>query len=207
MANELTDDDSSAEQLPLIPTSDMPDEVFFAEEYDRGNYTLERLRKYKPEVYAQVISCLAEGLSMRATARMCKVARETVAQIQEVEVEAIRPLKEMMAGKTRIAAKMCLERIIEDMDKIPAQTLPILFGVLTEKAELLDGNATHRVDHKNKEKVSDLASIIQRLGGKIEEANITGSSGQNIKQIGPPPPGSTIDMDPIKPQQEIKEDT
>ncbi len=208
MANEQLDDDNTEEQLSLIPSSDLPDDLFIDEEGKRGHYTLDRLRKYKPEKYKQIVSFLAEGLSQRATARMCKVARETIAAVADAEQDTIRPLKDIMAGKTRAAANMCLERIVEEMDNIPADKLGILFGILTDKAELLSGNATQRVEHASQETVSDLATVLDRLGHKVKEGEITGSMSEKPKQIGEPGPGSKmpimdVQAEPVERKEDI----
>jgi hypothetical protein len=139
----------AGEQLELIPSSEMDDGVFFFEEAE-GHFTGERLVVQRPETYQMVVSLLAEGLSARQVARLAKVSPNTVAMVREREPAAIDAVKRNMVSTVRGMSQLCLDRMREmlvDPDvKIGAKDLGIMYGILTEKAELLAGAPTSRLE-------------------------------------------------------------
>ncbi len=132
--------------LPLGSTADLP-ASFFADREAVGEFTGERLFTQRPEVYRAIVTCLAEGMGVRATARALKVSTNTVAAVREREGSSVETQKKETVSKLRQFARLGAERLLDEVDKIPLQSLPIAIGIAVEKAELLDGGATARVEH------------------------------------------------------------
>jgi len=148
-------------------------ELFDASKYEAdlppasslGELTLERVRKFKPGRFMLAVQLLGEGLSQRQTAKATGLSRNVVAQIYEAEADAIKPLNKETAKLARRVARMSLERLEEEIDQVPLASLAIIFGVTTDKAELLSGNATERIEHIKQEQFGDLDEIYKTLPG------------------------------------------
>lgn len=132
--------------LPLPSTADLPASFFEGREAV-GEFTGERLFRQRPEVYRAIVTCLAEGIGVRATARALKVSTNTVAAVRAREGATVETQKKETVSQLRQFARLGAERLLDEVDKIPLQSLPIAIGIAVEKAELLDGGATARVEH------------------------------------------------------------
>lgn len=149
------------EQRELELSSDMSDELFRATEHpeqtDPGRlvpceFTGARLFANDRKRYYTIVSLLAEGLPILKIASLLNVSRGTVRAVREREPAVIGHLKERLAGQCLDGAQMCVESILEDLDdderrkKISARDKSIIAGVLTDKAQLLTGGVTARVE-------------------------------------------------------------
>ncbi|HEX4085291.1 MAG TPA: helix-turn-helix domain-containing protein, partial [Chthoniobacteraceae bacterium] len=115
-------------------------------EEERGHYTLERLRERRPEAMQEIMRLLAAGVSQRRIAMLVKVAPETVAAVLLKEPAAIRAVSERLAGKYKLAADLLVDRILENPGVVPGNAIALAIGQLTDKAQLLSGAATMRVE-------------------------------------------------------------
>jgi hypothetical protein len=163
------------EQLDLIPSDQLPDEIFRDAEAGTGDgydheFTAARLFSQKPETYLTIISLLAEGLGVIRIGRLLKVSPNTVLAVRDREGEIVDIEKERISSAARSAARMCVEGIIEDLSdserrkKISARDKAIIHGVLVEKSELLSGGVTSRVEVKHAEPThNDFNSYLESL--------------------------------------------
>ncbi len=147
------------EQLDLISSDQMPDDIFREDEagdkYGVREFTAARFFSNEPEKYRTIISLVAEGLGVIRIGKLLKVSPNTVMAVRDREGEIVDIEKERISRAARSAARMCIEGIIEDLSdperrkKISARDKSIIHGVLIEKSELLSGGATSRVEIKN----------------------------------------------------------
>ena len=142
------------EQLPLISSADMDDELFQELEgrEQAGEFTGARLFAKDPARYEAIVSLLAEGLGVKLIGKILKVSPNTVMAVRDREPEAVDTLKERVADGARSVMRLCVEGIRECLldevraKKIGPRDLAIIFGIMTEKSELLTGGATARLE-------------------------------------------------------------
>lgn len=117
-------------------------------EYSAGIYTGVQLRANNPDHYDLICELLADGsLSQRQIARLTGHSRCLVSAI--ARSPDIRPLKKNIASRARNLAALCLERaeeLIQSGAKVTIRDLGILAGIALEKSQLLDGEATSRIE-------------------------------------------------------------
>jgi len=158
---------SSPEQLTLLSSADIEDS-YFRETEARGEHTGVRLWTQDPDKYRVIVSLLAEGVGQLRVAALVKSSVHTVRAIKGRECAAIEKERARLASDGRSAAGLCIEAILERLadnaarDKIPARDLGVLAGILIDKAELLAGRATSRVDINRDPDLGDFRDMIQR---------------------------------------------
>ena len=103
------------------------------------------------ELCEAIVTAYASGLvSIRLIAKRLGIGRETVKTIIRLADEAgkLGPLKQRLSGKMGRAIELGLDVLTEKLEAgdVPAQVLPIVIGVLSDKKALLDGEATVRIE-------------------------------------------------------------
>jgi hypothetical protein len=98
--------------------------------------------------FAGILRCLGEGMSQSAIARAFQVSRNTLAAIVSRRPELVEQERRLAAGRMAVLARACSERLLESIDCIPHQVLPIVMGIATEKSLLLDGRPTAITESK-----------------------------------------------------------
>lgn len=157
-----------------------------------GTFSGERLARQRPEVYRGVCQALAEGISARAIARAYRVSPGTVAAIREREAVSIGALKTGLAADARRGATLAIERIIEEIDQIKREQLPVVAGILIDKMQILEGAPTSITAQAQARGASfgDALDALRAQAGGIEDAEIVaevpamGSGGEGENQTG-----------------------
>ena len=147
-------------QPELICSDQMRADLFAAEEAGaegrNPDFTAARFYAARPEAYREIVSLRAELVPIATIARMFKVSRNTVAAIdrRELHRSPVEHLKHSAALSyrhlARIGAEM-LREILLDPDSLETfrkspDKLSVMIAVLEDKAELLTGGATQRVE-------------------------------------------------------------
>ncbi len=154
-------------QMVLLPSSEMEDELFSEDERE-GKYTALRLKSSRPEIYNLVVSMLAEGLSIRAIRRATRCHAYTIQAVCLAEPKLIETLKERNASKLKLLASMTIDKARESIEELEVknvrdlQSLGVFAGIITEKAELLSGNPTHRIV-REEERMEDVKKHFDSL--------------------------------------------
>ena len=144
--------DRDARQLELIPSSQM-DAALFLESESRGEYTAEILYERHRDKYLAAVSFLSEGIGILRIAALLHISPSSVIAVREREGHAVEIEKGRLSRLARGAARLCVEAIVDIFRDplrvmlIPPRDLGILHGILVDKAELLSGGATSRVEH------------------------------------------------------------
>lgn len=115
------------------------------------------------EKRAAIISALAEGLGVRQIARAFKVSPNTVLALRRNSAPDIDADKARAAGRFGDLRDLAVERMIEEIDSMPRQTLPIVAGIASDKHELLRGAPTARIEHDHSFEVQSVADWIASL--------------------------------------------
>ena len=151
-----------------------------------GEFTGERLVARRPETYRAIVRMLAEGLSGSSIARACQVSRNTVAAVREREGYSIEQSKKELLATIRRGSQIAAERVVELLPHIQnAKDAAITLAVLVDKAQLLSGEATSRVEkvEVNQDKLSEMLASLPVL--EAEVLPLTGPHGSESGQKGP----------------------
>jgi hypothetical protein len=136
------------EQLKLL----QDDAVFASEEHEPRNptFTAERLFLRNPDKYKLIVGLSGMGIGAIRASKMLNVSVNTVLAVREKEGDKVEIEKKRWGRLTRAASMLCLDIIIERLSTEPAdetlKDLAITYGILTEKAELLMGGPTARIE-------------------------------------------------------------
>jgi hypothetical protein len=118
----------------------------------RGNYTGERLKILRPEIYRRVVELLAEPrehVSIREICRQCHVTDDTVKAVEKREAIPIAARKEALMVQAARIAKLAYDRVEDQIDSAPLPQAVVTAGVFTDKFQLLSGDATARLENWN----------------------------------------------------------
>lgn len=121
-----------------------------------GVHTGELMRKCDPQRYDLVESLLCDGrVSQKQIAVLTHTSRNTVAAIYkklQQDPERVELLKRQLSIQARtvagVAAEVALERLINNPDDISTKDLSVMFGIFSDKSQVLSGAATSIVEHK-----------------------------------------------------------
>ena len=152
-----------------------------------GEFTGERLLSRRPETYRAVVRMAAEGLSISATARALGVSRNTVAAVREREGFTIEQSKKELLATIRRGSQIAAERVVELVPHIQsAKDAAITLAVLVDKAALLAGEATsriERIDTAGEDKLREMLASLPVLEAELVPA--TGPCAPAPGQKGP----------------------
>lgn len=182
----MSEEVAPAEQLDLIPEG--WDGLY--EPGQPGVSTGARVQAQRPKVYEWVLRALAEGMSMRSIRRLTGLHYCTIAAIREHAGQSIESQKKSIANDLRMFAKLGAERLIEDIDAIPLQTLPIAMGIAVQRGMELEGAPTVIHEHRLK-RISDFRPLLDALPVDAVEIDLAGGERE---QKGAAPAGPAADL-------------
>jgi len=143
----------AAKAAPKDAQLDLPiDPSFFKAAEAKGEFTGARLFDKFPEKYKACVYLLAEGVGMIRIGRMLHISPNSVRGVRDREGVAIDIEKRRSAGVYRDVARLCGERMLEELEdperaaKIPFNHKGVGLGIAQDKAELLSGGVTQRVE-------------------------------------------------------------
>ncbi len=149
----------------------------------RGEFTAERLMESRPTIYKALVDGLGQGLGVRQLCRAYRVSHHTVAAVMARESQAVATLKERTVSVLRTFGRLAADRLLDEVDQIPIQSLPIALGIAVEKAELLAGGATSRIEHTESGPTHE--DYIRMISGNVIEAELVqeiGFKGEEVAQ-------------------------
>jgi hypothetical protein len=116
----------------------------------KGRFTGERVKALRPETYHRVVELLAEPRSQVPYDHICRLLRvseHTVKAIEKAESAPIAERKERLLAKALRIADKAADRIENQIDGANITQATVAFGVATDKAQLLSGDMTARIEH------------------------------------------------------------
>ena len=152
--------EGKSEDQPFLFSKETIAELTEAEK--RGEYTLERLRQLRPEVIDEIIRLRGQWCGKMRIAKICRVHHKTVAAVDAAYPEAIQDEQQKRVKRLRSAADKLVELVDDNPESVPANVRCLAASQLLDKAELLDGRATLRLEHTERVDIfSDWPEVIK----------------------------------------------
>jgi hypothetical protein len=110
----------------------------------KGRFTGQRLKVLRPETYRQAVELLAEPRQQVPYDHICRllhVSEHTLKAIEARESLSIAERKEKLLAKAWRLANKAIDRVEDQIDNANITQATVAFGVATEKAMLLLGEA------------------------------------------------------------------
>ena len=143
-----------------------------------GEFTAERLMESRPAIFRAIVEGYAQGLGIRQLCRAYSVSHHTVAVVLAREPKAVATLKEGTISTLRTFAKLAADRLLDEVNDIPIQQLAVPLGISIDKAQLLDGGATSRIEHTETGPThDDYLKLISETVIEAEIVPVTGLEG------------------------------
>lgn len=150
----------------------------------KGQYTAERLKSKRPEVYDAIVSMLSLNFPFQQISDVCKVHFYTVAAIADREPKIVKEAKEKyaaMAFTNSLYAQEKLREMLFSLDtkeKITTANiyqLAMASGIMADKANLFAGGVTQRIGLETEAKFDgDPDSYAERFLKKKEAIPVEG---------------------------------
>jgi hypothetical protein len=172
--------------IPALPgfESDTEAAVFLTSSNPgMGEYSGDVLKSRKPEVYRAAVQLLGRGYGIRDTAAILGISARSVMAIRDREPTAIATVKEQTAKRymdvSQLAAEIARERLVDAPDSVSFKDLMIGGAVATDKALVLSGEATQRIEHVVRPADDDFTRMMQdaRARGQVIEGEVVPDTG------------------------------
>jgi hypothetical protein len=108
----------------------------------RGEYTLERLRKLRPEAIDETIRLRGQCVGQLRIAKLLRLHHRTIAAIDRAYPERIEAERRNRVAMLRTTADTLVELVAENPDSVPPNVRCLAASQLYDKAQILDGAAT-----------------------------------------------------------------
>ena len=147
------------------------DELLSIENDRKGGRCTARCLDARADLRAAVLGAVAEGQGSRRVAAAFGVSREVVRALRRQALESgeLDQHKQSIGLDALALAREAIDRCRDEIDEMPRASLPILAGVMTDKALLLTGGATVRIEHITGPTHAGLNDMLASLGaGCIE---------------------------------------
>jgi len=156
-----------ASALPPLPppapkaTTELGLEIEIAERLEeRGVYDASRLKATRPHLFRAAVKMLGRGISTEITAELLGLDYRTVVAVREdaEAAGAITGYKERTLRQLRSVITLSLESLV---DRARAGLIsPIEVCALIDKAELLSGGVTARIEHTESEELAEMRRFL-----------------------------------------------
>ena len=168
-----------------LPAAKAPFFKFYDEmpEVDREkpqwHCTGQYLKKHRPDVYQCARDMLCEpGVSLRSICRTLHISHNTLAAIQEREEPNLDTRKKVILNTVGRGLRLCSERVEELAPGMSARDALIGVGILTEKMQLLRGEATQRIESfEHVDLIARFQTFVRELEKRVEAREITAQIG------------------------------
>jgi len=138
----------------------------FVEELVHYSHTGKSLTS-DPEELAAIVESLCAGMSQRAVARRFRRSRSTIRKAVAALEEAgkLEPLEKRSSRKMGAIIESGLEALQErvDRDEVPANVLPVMIGILSDKKAVLDGKPVSIQETRQVLSIESFNEIVSRL--------------------------------------------
>ena len=142
------------------------DELLSIENDRRANRCTARCLDARADLRAAVLGAVAEGQGSRRVSAAFGVSREVVRALRRQALESgeLDQHKQSIGLDALALAREAIDRCRDEIDEMPRASLPILAGVMTDKALLLTGGATVRIEHVSGPTHAGLNDMLASLG-------------------------------------------
>jgi len=142
------------------------DELLSIEGDRRSNRCTARCLDARADLRAAVLGAVAEGQGSRRVAAAFGVSREVVRALRRQALESgeLDQHKQSIGLDALALAREAIDRCRDEIEEMPRASLPILAGVMVDKALLLTGGATVRIEHVTGPTHAGLNDMLASLG-------------------------------------------
>lgn len=142
------------------------DELLSIEGDRRSNRCTARCLDARADLRAAVLGAIAEGQGSRRVSAAFGVSREVVRALRRQALGSGElDLHKQSLGLDALAlAREAIDRCRDEIEEMPRASLPILAGVMVDKALLLTGGATVRIEHVSGPTHAGLNEMLDSLG-------------------------------------------
>lgn len=132
----------------------------------RGKHNATDIQQRRPALYNAIVDCLARGMAVKEVARQFRCSNNSVAVIRRTDQRLIGVYKQQAAGVYKevamLAAEEARDRVLNAPESISFQQLMIASAIATDKALLLTGEATERVEHVHRPSDDDFEVMLAK---------------------------------------------
>jgi hypothetical protein len=142
------------------------DELLSIEGDRRSNRCTARCLDARADLRAAVLGAVAEGQGSRRVAAAFGVSREVVRALRRQALGSgeLDQHKQSLGLDALALAREAIDRCRDEIEEMPRASLPILAGVMVDKALLLTGGATVRIEHVTGPTHAGLNDMLASLG-------------------------------------------
>jgi hypothetical protein len=142
------------------------DELLSIEGDRRSNRCTARCLDARADLRAAVLGAVAEGQGSRRVSAAFGVSREVVRALRRQALESgeLDLVKQSIGLDALALAREAIDRCRDEIDEMPRASLPVLAGIMTDKALLLTGGATVRIEHVTGPTHAGLNDMLASLG-------------------------------------------
>lgn len=182
-----------------LTTADMPNETFAPTEAI-GEYTAERLFKFRRQEYDLVVRMIGEDMSNISIARIMQMAEKTVAAVRQREADLLPggAVRQLSARKWRNITGLYQDILIDrasdptERKKMKTQEVAIVASIATDKWQLQEGEPTQRVEYVERDSGhNDFNAFLESMG------SAAGALPGTVTPALPEPDNSATESTPI----------
>ena len=181
------------------------DELLSIDGDRKTNRCTARCLDARADLRAAVLGAVAEGQGSRRVAAAFGVSREVVRALRRQALASgeLDQHKQSIGLDALALAREAIDRCRDEIDEMPRASLPILAGVMTDKALLLTGGATVRIEHVTGPTHAGLNDMLASLGAgcievqasaPVEGREIVGQKGADQAAGGQIPGAAGIEL-------------
>lgn len=150
-------------ELPDLPGMGHGWELLLGQQEISRRCTADVAVKIAEQRVAIVKACV--HLGTRRVAEAFGVSREVVRAVRSAAIRSgeLDQFKEEEGRRLYAVADRLVDRLEDEVDKLPPGSLALNIGILMDKAQLLTGAPTQRVQHNHAAGVADIADYIASL--------------------------------------------
>lgn len=142
------------------------DELLSIESDRKASRCTARCLDARADLRAAVLGAVAEGQGSRRVAAAFGVSREVVRALRRQALGSgeLDQHKQSLGLDALALAREAIDRCRDEIEEMPRASLPILAGVMVDKALLLTGGATVRIEHVTGPTHANLNDMLSSLG-------------------------------------------
>ena len=147
-------------------------------------HTGERLAKERPRLYRLIAAMLSEEVSLRQIRRTTLCDAYTIRSVERREAESIQTLKTAVTKRTARVCKMSIERMEQELPKMPINQVPVVFGITADKLMSFTGDPNCRIEHiikRSEGSIFDRIANLQADMEKVIQARVIEPTGPSLK--------------------------
>jgi hypothetical protein len=167
-----------------VPTVNRESVLSTTPEETEHECSIASLMETRPDVYAKIVGFLEQGMSPGGAAALAQVPLALVRKIRNLLRETAIHAAIRQTGRNLVeSCQLMSERLADEADQIPIYQLAGAMAATIDRAQLLLGALTGRIEHKSVPSPEDLQAMFDAL----PKAKVIGAIRAENKIIKLPP--------------------